>query len=148
MRIVPASADHLHSWAELRIALWPWDTVADHADQAAALYLAGDPRRAAFVALDGSGTVTGFAEATLRVDYVEGCETSPVAYLEGIYVRPEVRKQGIARALVATIADWGRAQGCTEFGSNALIDNLASHAFHTALGFAEAERIVHFRKDR
>lgn len=144
--ICPAAAEHLQQWAELRIALWPWDTTEDHAEEAAELYLAGDPHRAAFVAHDRTGVMTGFAEASLRFDYVEGCETSPVAYLEGVYVRPEMRRGGIARALVAAVADWGRERGCTEFGSDALIDNVESHGFHTALGFAEAERIVHFRK--
>jgi aminoglycoside 6'-N-acetyltransferase I len=146
MSIVPATADHLDQWARLRIALWDWDTVADHRDQAAELYLAGNPDRAAFVALDAADKVVAFAEATIRRDYVEGCDTSGVAFLEGIYVEPDARKTGVARALSEAVAEWGRAQGCTEYASNALLDNLDSHAFHAAIGFIETERVVFFKK--
>jgi aminoglycoside 6'-N-acetyltransferase I len=147
MRIEPASAAHLDAWAELRFALWPWDTVAERLAEARALYCAGDPGRAAYLALDAQDRVIGFAEAALRQDYVEGCATSPVAFLEGIYVAPEVRRAGIARRLADKVAAWGRSLGCTEFASNALLDNLASHRFHRAIGFAETERVVYFRKD-
>ncbi len=146
MTILPATAAHLPQWATLRYALWTWDTVEDHAEEAQELYLKGNPDRAAFVALDDAGVVTGFAEATLRRDYVEGCETSPVAFLEGIYILPEARKSGVARALSDAVADWGRSRGCTEYASNALIDNVDSHAFHAAIGFEETERVVFFRK--
>lgn len=146
MRIVPAGPEHLPQWAALRYALWSWDSIDDHAQEARSLYLAGHPDRVAFVALDAD-KVVGFAEAGLRRDYVEGCETSPVTFLEGIYVAPAARKTGIARALADVVADWGRARGCTEFASNALLDNTASHAFHAALGFVETERVVFFRKD-
>lgn len=146
MRIVAATPDHLDQWAHLRIALWAWDTVEDHREEAEELYLAGDPDRAAFMALGDDGVVAGFAEATLRRDYVDGCETSPVVFLEGIYVRPEARLSGVALALSAAVADWGRAQGCSEYASNALLDNHDSHAFHAAIGFEETERVVFFRK--
>jgi aminoglycoside 6'-N-acetyltransferase I len=146
MKILPATSDHLRAWAELRYALWTWDDVDDHAEEAEELYLEGNPDRAAFVALDDAGDVIAFAEASLRRDYVEGCEASPVAFLEGVYVKPEVRKSGVARALVEAVADWGRAQGCTEYASNALLDNVDSHAFHAAIGFKETERVVYFRK--
>jgi aminoglycoside 6'-N-acetyltransferase I len=146
MQILPAAPDHLDQWAALRIALWDWDTVADHRNQAEELYLAGNPDRAAFVALDAQGSVIAFAEATIRRDYVEGCESWGVAFLEGIYVKPEARKSGVARALSDAVAAWGRARGCTEYASNALLDNEDSHAFHAAIGFAETERVVYFKK--
>jgi aminoglycoside 6'-N-acetyltransferase I len=147
MHILPATSDQLDQWAALRIALWDWDTVEDHRKEAEELYLSGDPNRTAFVALDAAGMVIAFAEATLRRDYVDGCETSPVVFLEGIYVLPQARKTGVAKALSDAVADWGRAQGCTEYASNALLDNVDSHAFHAAIGFEETERVVFFRRD-
>jgi aminoglycoside 6'-N-acetyltransferase I len=145
--ILPATSDHVNAWAELRYALWPWEDVDDHTEEAAELYLAGHPDRAAFVALDDAGDVIAFAEATLRRDYVEGCVTSPVVFLEGVYVKPEARKSGVARALADAVADWGRAQGCTEYASNALLDNDDSHKFHAAIGFEETERVVFFKRE-
>jgi aminoglycoside 6'-N-acetyltransferase I len=145
MRIVLGTHTHLRGWAEMRYALWTWDTIEDHVEEAENLYLVGNPDRMAFVALGEAEAAVGFAEATIRRDYVEGCETSPVVFLEGVYVRPEVRRSGIARALAAAVADWGRTKGCTEYASNALIDNIGSHRFHAAIGFVETERVVFFK---
>lgn len=39
----------------------------------------------------------GFAQCGLRHDYVEGTESSPVGYLEGIFIREGYRKNGYAR---------------------------------------------------
>jgi aminoglycoside 6'-N-acetyltransferase I len=146
MKIVHASADHLAAWGEMRFALWPWDSPGAHADQAAALYLADHPDRAAFVALDASEQPVGFAEGTLRRDYVEGCDSSPVGFLEGIYVVPGSRGADVGRALSDAVAAWARSAGCTEYASNALLDNTESHAFHAAIGFTVTERVVFFRK--
>lgn len=79
-------------------------------------------------------------------DYVNGCETSPVVFLEGIYVKPEHRKSGAGRALCAAVGQWGAAAGCSEMASDANLTNTVSHAFHGALGFEETERVVFFRK--
>ena len=59
--------------------------------------LANPERQAAFLCEDDAGVVAGFAEASLRRDYVNGCETSPVAFLEGIFVVPSRRRRGVAR---------------------------------------------------
>lgn len=144
--IVSAAEAHLPAWGAMRFALWPWDSPGEHADQAADFYLSGHPDRAAFVALDADGLPLGFAEGTLRRDYVEGCDSSPVGFLEGIYVEPIARGTGVGRALSEAVADWARRAGCTEYASNALLDNAASHAFHAAIGFKETERVVYFRK--
>ncbi len=82
----------------------------------------------------------------MRRDYVNGCETSPVLFLEGIYVSPEYRQRGIARLLCEAIANWGREKGCTEFASDVLLENRDSQSFHTALGFDETERVIFYRK--
>lgn len=102
---------------------------------------------AAFVARASDGAALGFAEGALRHDHVDGTSTSPVAFLEGIFVLPEARRRGIARQLVETLARWGREMGCREFASNALAENLDSHAFHRAAGFEETERVVFFRRE-
>lgn len=144
MRIEQAGHGHLEGWARLRTELWPDGSFEHHRAELA--QFRSNPNGVAFVAIDSAGHVVGFAEATLRHDYVNGCETSPVLFLEGIYVRSENRREGIARALCRSVAAWGRAAGCREFASDALVDNLASHAFHAALGFIETERVVYFRK--
>jgi len=78
--------------------------------------------------------------------HVNGAQSSPVGFLEGLYVVPHARRNGVARALVAEIARWARDCGCSEMASDAALANAASHAVHRALGFAETERVVFFRK--
>lgn len=92
------------------------------------------------------GQAVGFAQAQLRHDYVEGAQSSPVGYLEGIYVEPEARRQGVARQLLGACQDWARARGCREFASDCELDNKVSQAFHRGVGFTEANRIVCYVK--
>ena len=94
----------------------------------------------------GNGTAAGFAEAALRRDYVNGCSTSPVGFLEGIYVKPEYRHRGLARLLCRAVEDWARNLGCREFASDVLVDNTGSQDMHRALGFEETDRVVYYRK--
>lgn len=98
---------------------------------------------AAFVA--DCGELVGFAELGIR-NYAEGCETSPVAYLEGLYVEEAHRRSGVGRALVAAAERWAKEHGFTEMASDALIENDTSLTAHTAYGFEEVERIICFRK--
>ena len=100
----------------------------------------------AFIATDGKGMATGFAEVSIRTDYVNGCLHRPALYLEGIFVRPVCRGQGIARALCASAEQWGREQGCREFASDVYINDFNSLAAHAGLGFKETERVVYFCK--
>lgn len=89
----------------------------------------------------------GFAQCQLRNDYVEGTDTSPVGYLEGIFVEKEYRHKGYAKELLAKCEQWAKEKHCTEFASDCEIDNDISFAFHLSMGFEEANRIICFRKD-
>jgi aminoglycoside 6'-N-acetyltransferase I len=128
-------------WAALRRALWPGEALDDVRD-----YLDRPQSAVAFVAIGEPGEVLGFAEATIRQDYVNGCETSPVGFLEGWYVEPRVRGQGMGRALARAVERWALGRGCRELGSDALLDNDSGHAAHRACGFRETERVVYFCK--
>lgn len=132
-------------WLELRRVLWPQADELHRAEMAA--MFRRPTQFGAFVAHGPDGTPVGFAESALRHDHVDGTSTSPVAFLEGIYVVPEWRLRGVARQLVETVARWGRELGCSQFASNAALDNAASHAFHRAAGFAETERVVYFLRE-
>ena len=88
-----------------------------------------------------------FAQCQLRHDYVEGTESSPVGYLEGIFVSEGYRKSGYAAQLLSECEKWAKEKGCTEFASDCELDNADSLRFHLAVGFEEANRIICFRKD-
>jgi aminoglycoside 6'-N-acetyltransferase I len=104
-----------------------------------------NPRAAVFLAARDDGSPCGFVEVRER-SYAEGCEASPVAYIEGWYVDPDVRRRGVGRALLAAAEDWARAEGHSEIASDALIDNVVSHRAHVRSGYTEVVRVVTFRK--
>ena len=98
-----------------------------------------------FVAERDDGSVCGFVEVGTR-GYADGCESSPVGYIEAWYVDPDVRRRGIGRALFQAAEAWARDAGYSEMGSDALLDNSVSHQAHIAIGYEEVGRIVQFRK--
>lgn len=93
------------------------------------------------------GEAVGFANVAMRHDYVEGCETSPVAYLEAIYVSEAHRMKGYAKDLVRRCEAWAKERGITEFASDCLLENTDSLHFHIAIGFTEVARTISFKKD-
>ena len=129
----------------LRQDLWPDTSEQEHRVEAQAQIEHPD-QTTAYLAVTSDGVAAGFAEAALRHDYVNGCTTSPVAFLEGIYVRPEHRNRGVARLLVQAVENWATELGCSEFASDTELHNSGSQRMHVALGFDETERVVFFRK--
>ena len=109
-------------------------------------FLAQPERYAQYIAHDERGQPVGLIELSLRHDYVNGTQTTPVAFLEGIYVDPLHRRRGVARDLIAVATQWALARGAREMASDAALDNHTSHRMHRALGFQETERVVYFRK--
>lgn len=140
--LVRNAADYQDDWCLLRHRLWPDTVPAEHRAELQAVSETG----AGFIVHDPAGVAIGFAEVSLRRDYVNGCDTSPVAFLEGIYVEEAFRRQGVAAALVEEVTRWATGQGVSELASDADIANVDSHRMHAALGFEETERVVYFRK--
>jgi aminoglycoside 6'-N-acetyltransferase I len=147
LRIRPAGPGDAEVWATLRQELWPEESPSELSAEAAGFF-EGATRQLAQVLLAESSErgVIGFAELSLR-PYAEECNTTPVAFLEGWYVVPAARRQGVGRALVRAAEEWGRREGCREFASDTPIDNVASIAAHQALGFEDAGALRCFRKD-
>ena len=137
-------------WAALRGELWPDEDTAVLSAEVQRFFTersspAGGVPEAVLVAIATDGRVLGFAEVSRRA-YAEGCETSPVGFLEGWLVAADRRREGVGGALVAAAEAWARAQGCREFASDALADNMVSAHAHRALGFDEVATIRCFRK--
>ena len=129
--------------AEWACQLWPDHTVEEMCAEFAEILAKPD---AAFFLAYAEETAVGFAQCQLRYDYVEGTDSSPVGYLEGIYVTEEYRKQGVARELLTACESWAKAKGCSEFASDCELDNVQSLQFHLNVGFEEANRIICFTK--
>lgn len=143
--IIVCNSIEIAGWLAMRQALWPEGLQAEHIEEMDSL-LADSKRYGQFIVLDKRGEPAGFIEAALRYDYVNGTDTSPVAFIEGIYVKPNCRSQGFARQLVDAVIGWAREQGCVELASDTQLENVVSQDVHKALGFVETERVVYFRK--
>ena len=141
MMIRKAKSDDLETVAALAGLLWPDAELLKEEYSG----LLEDPDCAVFL-WETEGKAAGFAQAQLRHDYVEGTDTSPVGYLEGIYVREADRSRGIAAALLRACEGWAAGKGCREFASDCELTNEVSQAFHQKMGFTEANRIVCFVK--
>jgi aminoglycoside 6'-N-acetyltransferase I len=131
-------------WLRLRLVLWPHASAEEHRAEMAE-QLADEKLFAVFVAERGDGQLGGLLEASLR-RYADGCNTSPVGYLEGWFVDDDVRRQGVGGRLVKAAEKWALDQGCQEMASDCDIDNDVSFKSHLAIGYAEVERLIHFRK--
>jgi aminoglycoside 6'-N-acetyltransferase I len=145
LSVESASPANRASWLKLRQALWPDTSGVDHAADIARI-LGKPDRMTTFLAFTPNRDCVGFAEASLRTDYVNGCATSPAGFLEGIFIEPAHRGTGCARAIVEKVEEWLISRGCSEFASDALVDNPVSHRMHRALGFEETETVIFFRK--
>jgi len=138
-----ASQGDRPEWLRMRAALWPDETHAKHREEMDE-YLRGKGA-VAYVVARPSGGLAGFVEATIR-PHADGCDTSPVGYVEGWYVDADVRRHGDGRRLIRTAERWARERGCTEMGSDCLLENEVSLRAHLAIGYEERERLIHFRR--
>ena len=146
MTIRPVTKSDRDVWLQMRAALWPDQTEAElgiEVDQ----FLLGSKSSlltTVFVSADVDGLLTGFIELFVR-NVAEGCNgTTP--HVEGWYVSPDWRNQGVGRALMDAAETWSRSRGFNELASDTTADNELSQAAHQRLGFEIAERSVHFRK--
>ena len=135
-----ADADKI---AGLAVLMWDTSTVQELTREFLDMMEQGKAR---FFLKYDQGMPVGFAQCALRYDYVEGTETSPVGYLEGIFVQEAYRRRGYARELLSECEKWAKENGCREFASDCETANDSSFRFHMAVGFVEANRIICFTK--
>lgn len=129
--------------AKLAILMWENHTVEELIEEFETVIQ--DKESAIFI-ISIDDKKIGFAQCQLRHDYVEGTKTTPVGYLEGIFIREEYRKQGYAKKMLSKCEEWAKEQGCSEFASDCELENEISIEFHIKMGFEEANRIVCFKK--
>lgn len=124
---------------ELGIKLWPDNSHND-------LYDEFKNSNHIFFGATFNNYLIGFIQISIRTDYVNGSTTSPVGFIEGIFVDENYRKKGIARKLVDRAVSYFKNEGIKEIASDVLIDNIDSQNFHKSIGFEEIERVVCYIK--
>jgi predicted N-acetyltransferase YhbS len=152
VQVRPVYRPDRDEWVRMRTALWPDDGKAEHGKDVAAYFATGTFRWSesslpwkVLVAERPTGGLCGFVEASIR-PFADDCTTRPVGYVEGWFVDPDVRRQGVGGRLFKAAEEWAAIHGCKEMASDAHVGNTVSHEAHKALGFEESGRLVHFRK--
>jgi aminoglycoside 6'-N-acetyltransferase I len=138
-----ATSEDKDEWLWMRHGLWPeapLDYLALDLDK-----LLADEDAAVFLAFNADRQPVAFIEVRLRA-YAEGCESSPVGYIEAWFVGELARGQKLGRDLIVAAEQWAREKGCTEMASDTWLDNEAGIAAHQRMGYHEADRLVHFVK--
>lgn len=138
-----AEKEDLKTLAGLAVLLWNEHTIDDLVEEFSNIIANGESQ---FFLNYVNGEAVGFAQCQLRHDYVEGTSTSPIGYLEGIFVKEEYRNHGYAKELLLECENWAKQNGCKEFASDCEIGNKDSYKFHMAMNFTEANRIICFTK--
>lgn len=141
--IKKATCEDAQTAARLAVQMWKSNTV-DELKQEFADYINAE-RGVIFLAVSDHQAV-GFAQCGLRHDYVEGTDSSPVGYLEGVFVAEAYRNGGVAKELLDACQKWAKVQGCEEFASDCELSNDVSLKFHLKMGFDEANRVICFVK--
>ena len=138
-----ATKNDIEIIANLAVIMWDENSVEDLSNEFAELLSKDDAQ--IFLKYENDIPV-GFAQCQLRHDYVEGTETTPVGYLEGIFIMEGYRNRGYAKELLNECEMWAKDKGCKEFASDCEVDNDISFQFHMAMNFTEANRIICFTK--
>lgn len=144
-RVRPVAEKDFQEWFRLRKRLWDQSSDEEHRAEMLDIFEHRETQLVLVAELN-NGNLIGFLEASIR-PFVEDCHSDHVGYLEGWYVQPEYRRQGIGRILVQTAENWARQKGCEEMASDAEIGNDSSLEAHLKLGYNETSRLVHLRKD-
>ena len=138
-----AKKEDIEALAQMAVKMWENHTKEELTEEFGQIMENGE---SAFFLVKVENQPIGFAQCQLRHDYVEGTDSSPVDYLEGIFVEEAYRKYGYAKQMLQACETWAKEQGCTEFASDCELTNTESLHFHLNVGFEEANRIICFKK--
>jgi aminoglycoside 6'-N-acetyltransferase I len=144
MIIEKANKSNLNEVTNLALKLWPdnvWGDLRTEFEE-----LLESKKDIVYLAVDTSRYI-GFIHMSLRYDYVQGSNSSPVGYIEGIFVDENHRNKGVSKELVKAGEEWSKAVGGTEIASDTELDNHGSQEFHKRIGFKEVVRTAAFIKD-
>lgn len=141
MKLVPIEKRDFALWQEMRREIYPvLDPEYDRREMEQ--IHASDIWFCCFI--EDNGASIGLVELSSR-NIVDGCLSSPVAYLEGLYLKPEYRGRGLGKEAMRLVMDWCRDKGFSELATDAELENLRAQKFYSMLGFEETDRVVEYR---
>jgi len=144
MTIICASTNTLTEWTNLALLLFPESTFEEELSLHQKV-LASENEIGLLYQIEDK--YVGFMNISIRTDYVNGTDTSPVVFIEAIYVLPKYREQGIGRKFIEYAEIYAKQRGITQIASDCFLDNTLSENFHKSCGFIEKERVIYFVKN-
>ncbi|MCQ2010293.1 MAG: aminoglycoside 6'-N-acetyltransferase [Sporolactobacillus sp.] len=144
MEIFKGTMNQLDALVDLELELWPHDTRDQLLEKTQEQLHSADH---VFYMIKQERSFIAFIHTSIRKGYVERAAASPTGYIEGIYVKPDFRRKGVAQNLVEAAELWAKAKGCKQIGSDTELSNQPGYSFHIEAGFHEANRTISFIKD-
>jgi len=144
MKIKKIAKKNLKEVARMSLALWTDSSFEGEYEEAKDTLQS--KKKTCFLLKDKKAYI-GYISLSLRKEYVDGMTSSPLTYIEGIYVDPAYRRQGLGAKLIELGATWGKKKGCLQYASDTDLYNDASINMHKKHGFKEVSRVVCFVKD-
>ena len=146
MCIIQASLENIDEWVKLSCKLFPEDTYEELYELYYSFLTNEKKHKEIGYLYQANNKFVAFINFSIRYEYVNGTNTSPVLFIEALYVLEEYRKQGIARKLINHAENYAKENGIKQIASDCLIDNTISELFHKSCGFKETERVIFFVK--
>ncbi len=94
----------------------------------------GAPTVAVLVAVGANGARLGCVQMQRGEEHFSG---EPEVYVGVLAVTAEAEGRGVARALMAAVEAWARAQGCTRLALEVFAANGRARSFYERSGFVE-----------
>ncbi len=131
------------AWHRLREELYGYIDPAH--SEAEIRHIVEDPALTTYLVFDENETAPiGMLELSLR-NIVDGCLSSPVAYIEGLYLVEKWQERGLGSQVVDFAKKWAMEQGCSELAVDTELDNERAQKFYLRQGFEETYRVVQYR---
>ncbi|MEI6285536.1 MAG: aminoglycoside 6'-N-acetyltransferase [Bacillota bacterium] len=143
--VVKVDKSNLNEWARLSFGMYGEHHTFAEMLASCQEFLINNKETGYLYEIDGN--YVGFINTSIRNDYVNGTDGSPVVYVEAVYVLDEYRGRGIAKSLIKVAEEFARANGCKQLASDCMTSNTASEKFHKDCGFEEVERVICFVKN-
>ena len=142
MKLVPIIRDDFSDWSQLRRKIYP--ILSREFDLREMESIFGSKIWHCWFIEREDGERIGLVELSLR-NIVDGCLSSPVPYLEGLYVKETERGKGRGTQVVEMIKRWCREHGYSELATDAELTNTSAQKFYEKLGFEQVDRVVEYR---
>ena len=139
VKIIRASNENLQQLTELALALW--SNNKKDLIKSDFVYIIGHLNNRVLLAKWDEEYI-GFIHLSIRSGFVEGADTTPVGYVEGIYVKPDFRRKGVAKELYHAGLEWLKSKKCTQISGDIWINDNMCPDFYVGMGFKEVNRII------